>query len=171
MDALRVVAELMSVSARTAPKTKGEDHILTKIIEGEDMKRLAHEMIEYGDKHKRTNFDRDAKGILASSTVLLIGLKDAKPAMINCGACGFKNCNEASKQINDGEFKGLICAFRLLDLGIALGSAVKTAMCHNVDNRIIYRIGAVARSCGIVDWDMAIGIPLSASGKNPHFDR
>jgi uncharacterized ferredoxin-like protein len=69
------------------------------------------------------------------------------------------------------EFLGPWCAFRLLDMGIALGSAVKTASLLNVDNRIMYRIGTVARRVGLVDWDYVMGIPLSASGKNVFFDR
>jgi uncharacterized ferredoxin-like protein len=71
----------------------------------------------------------------------------------------------------DGEFKGPICAVRLLDMGIALGSAVKTASMLNVDNRIMYRIGVAAREIKMVDWEYVMGIPLSATGKSIYFDR
>ena len=57
------------------------------------------------------------------------------------------------------------------DMGIALGSAVKTASMLNVDNRIMYRIGTAARAMKMVDWDFVMGIPLSATGKNIFFDR
>jgi len=40
----------------------------------------------------------------------------------------------------------------------------------DVDNRIMYRVGVVARPMGIVDWDFAMGIPLSATGKKINFD-
>jgi uncharacterized ferredoxin-like protein len=56
-------------------------------------------------------------------------------------------------------------------MGIAIGSAVKTASLHNADNRIMYRLGVVAREAGLVDWDFVMGIPLSATGKNIFFDR
>ena len=56
-------------------------------------------------------------------------------------------------------------------MGIALGSAVKTASMLNVDNRIMYRIGTVARAMKMVVWDFVMGIPLSATGKNIFFDR
>ncbi|MBN1232102.1 MAG: hypothetical protein JXA60_01965 [Candidatus Coatesbacteria bacterium] len=172
MKILTTIAELMAVSAVTAPKTRGEDYISIKIIDDEDeIRNLAEKMVEYGEKTNRTNFDRDAKGVLKSSAIVLIGLKDAPPALINCGACGFPTCAEALKVKQENEFKGLICAFRLIDLGIALGSAVKTAMNHNIDNRIMYRVGAVARNMGMVDWDIVMGIPLSATGKNIFFDR
>jgi uncharacterized ferredoxin-like protein len=69
------------------------------------------------------------------------------------------------------EFAGPICAFRMLDMGIALGSAVKTASMLNVDNRIMYRVGVVAREMKIVDWDFVMGIPMSVTGKSIYFDR
>ena len=36
MEGLKTVAELMAIAARTAPKSRGEDFIEIKIIEGED---------------------------------------------------------------------------------------------------------------------------------------
>jgi uncharacterized ferredoxin-like protein len=72
---------------------------------------------------------------------------------------------------HEGEFRGPQCAYRLLDMGIALGSAVKTASLLNVDNRIMYRTGAVAREMGLIDADVVVGIPLSATGKSIYFDR
>ncbi|MGE5577770.1 MAG: DUF2148 domain-containing protein, partial [Syntrophothermus sp.] len=59
----------------------------------------------------------------------------------------------------------------LIDLGIAAGSAVKTASLLNVDNRVMYRIGVLARKLGLIDADVVLGIPLSATGKSPYFDR
>jgi len=59
----------------------------------------------------------------------------------------------------------------LVDLGIAVGSAVKTASFHNVDNRIMYRAGIAAKSLGMIESNIAYGIPLSATGKNIFFDR
>ena len=58
-----------------------------------------------------------------------------------------------------------------LDMGIALGSAVKIAGLMNVDNRIMYRIGVVAREMKLVDADFVMGIPLSVTGKSIYFDR
>ncbi len=88
------------------------------------------------------------------------------------GFCCFTDCKTLTRQAKKpAEFLGPMCAFRLLDMGIALGSAVKTASILNVDNRIMYRVGVVAREMRIVDWDFVMGIPLSVSGKNIFFDR
>lgn len=169
MAQLRVVAELMAISARTAPKALGKDLIVTEIIEGDDVQTLAKKMYEYGERTGRKNFDRDGANVASSIAVLLVGLKDAATVGLNCGACGFEKCIEPNTF--EGQFKGPNCALRLLDMGIAIGSAVKTASLFNVDNRIIQRIGVVAREMGLIDADFVMGIPLSATGKNIYFDR
>ena len=169
MGELQTVAELMAISARTAPKSAGHDFIVTKIIEGEECVRLGDEMIAYGVRSGKGNFDRDGENVKKSSAVLLVGLLDASALGLNCGACGSSKC--IAVNTFEGEFQGPQCAFRLLDMGIALGSAVKTASMLNVDNRIMYRAGVVAREMGLIDADFVMGIPLSATGKNIFFDR
>jgi uncharacterized ferredoxin-like protein len=60
----------------------------------------------------------------------------------------------------------------MLDLGIALSSAVKTAGDLNVDNRIMYRAGTAAKRLGYLSKsNVVMGIPISASGKSIYFDR
>ena len=61
----------------------------------------------------------------------------------------------------------------MADLGIALGSAVKTAQIHNVDNRIMYTGGVAAINLGFLEkkCTIAFAIPISATGKNIYFDR
>jgi uncharacterized ferredoxin-like protein len=169
MSELKIVADLMAISARTAPKSAGQDFVVTEIIEGDDVQALADRMVEFGERTGKKNFDRDGANVRDSDVVLLIGLKDAKAVGLNCGACGFEKCLKPNTY--EGEFKGPQCAFRLLDMGIALGSAVKTASLLNVDNRIMYRIGVVAREMGLIDADYVMGIPLSATGKSIYFDR
>ncbi len=160
----------MALSVTTAPKSRGENFVHTKIIEGSEVKKIADRMVKFGARKGKANFDRDAAGVKNSEVILLVGIKDATPIQLNCGACGYDTCGKLEKR-EGPEFAGPHCALRLLDMGIALGSAVKTASILNVDNRIMYRLGAVARDMGIVDWDFVMGIPLSATGKNIHFDR
>lgn len=171
MSELRVVADLMAVAARTAPKAAGKDFVVVQVIEGDAVKALAQQMCEYGARSGKRNFDRDADNVAASDTVVLIGIKDGQSPNLNCGACGKEYCNELPINSFEGEFSGPQCAYRLLDLGIALGSAAKTAGLLNVDNRIMYRAGVVAREMGLIDADIVMGIPLSATGKSIYFDR
>ena len=169
MGELRTVAELMAISARTAPKSAGQDFVVTRILEGEECTRLADEMIAYGERSGKKNFDRDGENVRNSPAVLLIGLLDATTLGLNCGACGFPKC--VKPNTHEGEFRGPNCALRHLDMGIALGSAAKTASMLNVDSRIMYRAGVVAREMGLIDADFVMGIPISATGKSPYFDR
>ncbi len=169
MEGIQTVANLMALSARTAPKAAGQDYVVIEILEGKDIQRLGEEMIAYGQENKKTNFDRDGENVLHSEAVVLIGIKDAEPLGLNCAACGDETC--IVPNTTDGEFQGPQCALRILDMGIALGSAVKMAGLMNVDNRIMYRVGVVARKIGLIDADFVMGIPLSATGKSPYYDR
>jgi uncharacterized ferredoxin-like protein len=166
---LRTVAELMALAARTAPKGRGNDFIVTAILEGKTLGTLADKMIEFGERTGKDLFDRDAKNVVDSGAVLLVGIKDAPALGLNCGACGEDRC--LTPNTHDGEFAGPQCTLRMLDLGIAIGSAVKTASLLNADNRIMYRIGPVVREMGLIDADVVLGIPLSATGKSIYFDR
>lgn len=60
---------------------------------------------------------------------------------------------------------------RLVDLGIAIGSAVKTASILNIDNRIMFTAGKAAQNLKLVDGDVIFGIPISVRGSNIFFDR
>lgn len=172
MNPLDLVAQLMALSATTAPKSKGEDFVRTQVVSGDSLAALARAMDDYGRESGKGHFDRDGANVAACGALLLVGLRKAAPCGLDCGACGFATCRDMlTHGPVDVEFKGPVCAYRLLDLGIALGSAVKTASLHNVDNRIMYRAGVAARRMGMVDWDIALAVPLSVSGKNPFFDR
>ena len=166
---LLLAAELMAISARTAPKSNGLDFVVTKIIDGDDLKMLARAMLEFGERTGKPNFDRDAANVWDSEALLLVGIKDGPSPDLDCGACGTEQCPELGTY--EGEFRGLQCAFRLLDMGIALGSAVKTASLLNIDNRVMYSAGVVAREMGLVDADFVMGVPLSVTGKNFYFSR
>lgn len=171
-EAVKLVGDLMAISARTAPKAGGQDYVVIEVVSDEnDLKRLAAEMEKYGAEVPKKNFDRDGRNVANSAAVLLIGLKNATTVGLNCGACGNARCKDLQPAAEGPEFKGPFCVWRLIDLGIAAGSAVKTASLLNVDNRVMYRIGVLARKLGLIDADVVLGIPLSATGKSPYFDR
>ena len=172
MEGIDTVAQLMAMAAITAPKTRGENFVQVKLLRGQEVQQLGQAMIAYGQSSHKGNFDRDGQNVLNSDAVVLIGIKDAAPATLDCAACGHETCSDLSAQAPlVGEFRGPTCAYRILDMGIALGSAVKMAGLLNVDNRIMYRAGVAARQIRLVDWDFVMGIPLSVSGKSIYFDR
>jgi uncharacterized ferredoxin-like protein len=59
----------------------------------------------------------------------------------------------------------------MMDIGVALSSAAKTASIHNVDNRVQQRVGAAARALGYIQAEVAMGIPVNIGGKSIYFDR
>jgi len=167
------VARLMLLSARTAPKAAGKDDIEIVIITEKEKDAVAREMLDMA-KTQGDLWVRDAKNVEQATALVLIGLKGFKTLGINCGACGHETCSDFSKaERKQGvAYEGPICTVKALDLGIALGSAVKTAQIHNVDNRVFYRAGAAARRLKIMpDCPIILCIPLSATGKSVFFDR
>ena len=178
MEGVLTVANAMAVAARTAPKTRGVDAIETLIVYGEDLKALSEAMEAHGTTTKMDKiFKRDAKNVLNSQAVLLIGLRDLRPKKpkepLDCGACGFENCAGLLKaEKKEGiDFPGPVCMFQSIDLGIALSSACSVAARFHVDNRMMYTIGGSARKLAWMESEIIIGIPLSCSGKNIYFDR
>ena len=172
MNAIEIVTELMAASATTAPKTRGLDYVETKILRGDDLEKLAQAVEDFPRTPRTAYFRSNAQDIRSCGSLLLVGLKSSPPNGLDCGACGFPDCKSmAAHGKVDGNFEGPVCMFRLLDMGIALGSAVKTAAMHNIDNRIMYSAGVAARRVGLVDWDVAMGVPLAIGAKNIFFDR
>ncbi|MCS7125060.1 MAG: DUF2148 domain-containing protein [Candidatus Bathyarchaeota archaeon] len=173
-EAILEVAKLMQVAARTAPKSAGLDDVLTLVVYGEEKDAIAEKMNEIAEERNIDGFKRDAKNVKDSEAVVLIGIRGSKSIGINCGACGYKTCREfeENSKKTGQDFIGPTCLFKALDLGIALGSAVKTASLLNIDNRIMYRIGTAALKLNLMpEATVAMGIPLSAKGKNIYFDR
>ncbi|HVN73615.1 MAG TPA: DUF2148 domain-containing protein [Methanoregula sp.] len=177
-DALTTVAGLMALAARTAPKGKGIDTIIIRVITGKDLRALAKRLDTLGTERDIGFFHRDAGNLAASDACVLIGSQGDVVAGVNCGACGFPGCAEmaAVSEKRTGKpryFSGPNCAVRMADLGIAVGSAVKTAQIHNADNRVMYSAGVAAMDLGLLgaECTVAYGIPLSATGKNMYFDR
>ena len=167
MDGLRRVAELMCVAARTAPKARGADQIVTAIIEEmQDRERIAQRMEEIGERAEAEFFLRDARNLREAPIAVMLGTSLRRLRIPGCSFCGYPGCDAADEA--DAR-----CAYNAGDLGIAIGSAVSVAADHRVDNRIMYTMGNAAVELELLGPDVKIahGIPLSAKGKNPFFDR
>lgn len=169
-DIFKTISELMELSAKTAPKGFGKDYVVIKTLLGDDSQSLGKAMIEWGKVKNDPMFIRDGNSVVKSHAVVLIGLKDAEVTGLNCGACGFESCSQLKPE-EQTQFKGPNCLIRVLDMGVAIGSAVKTASIHNVDNRIMYRAGMIARMNKMIDADFVMGIPISSTSKSIYFDR
>ena len=178
-EAASQAARLIAASVRTAPKARGVDNVLTAIVTGKEKDALAERMETRVERKANpiSAFKRDAESVRKSPMVLLVGVKGTIPKRpenpLNCGACGHNTCAEFIKtdKKRGEDFTGPICIFEAVDLGIALGSAVKTASELNIDNRLMYTLGTAAMDMELLDADVIIGPPISIAGKNLYFDR
>lgn len=160
------VAELMAAAARTAPKGCGIDNIEAFIVDGVEKDRMSEELRKIAEETGEEWYARDGRNLEASHCVVILGVHMSPIQLSHCGDCGNPDC-AATIQL-EGR-----CAFNLVDLGIALGSAVSVAANHRMDNRVMWSVGKAVKRLGFVSEDVkvAYGIPLSISGKSPFFDR
>ena len=172
--AVRAACDLMTLSARTAPKGRGEDSLVVRTVADDDLERLAGAMRGVGEGGGSPIFLRDAGNVGASEACLLLGVRGRETVGLDCGGCGYAGCNamcEAAPPAGT-PYVGPNCVVKVTDLGIAVGSAVKTASLLNLDNRVMYTAGVGGLELGwLPDCTVAYGIPVSATGKSIYFDR
>lgn len=170
VEAIETIARIILASARTAPKAKGIDDIITGIVD--DAGALADEMVRISEGDKKSKFfKRDAGNIRDADCVTLIGLKFKKTLGLNCTACGFDCRTIMGQERTAGQYSGPVCSIKAVDLGIALGSAASKAKDLSIDSRIMYSAGVAAKKLKLLDADIILALPLSIKGKNIFFDR
>ncbi|MEF9918037.1 MAG: DUF2148 domain-containing protein [Eubacterium sp.] len=161
------IAQNMCVAARTAPKTRGIDFLDTCIITGDEKELLAVKMENLADTLEMAFFVRDADCVRKSQAVVLVGSRYTQRGLNEgCQYCNFTNCKDCA------DHNG-VCVYDPIDLGIALSSAVSIAGAAYADSRIMFSVGKAALDLNFLDDSIKIimGIPISATGKSPYFDR
>ena len=154
---------MMMTAARTAPKGKGIDIIEIAVVEGNDIQILSAKTHDLGVQKGWKFFLRDAENILSAEAVVLIGTRSKEQAL-NCAHCGFPACNDKPEEVP--------CAINSVDVGIAVGSACAMAADLRLDTRVMFSVGYAAQAMNWLDGCQTIfAIPVSASTKNPFFDR
>lgn len=159
---LQAVRQMMT-AARTAPKGKGIDIIEVAMVTDEDVKRLSEELVILSGEIGLKFFLRDADNILQAEAVMIAGTRQQVQGL-NCAHCGFPTCMEKPEAVP--------CAINSVNLGIAIGSACATASDWRLDTRVMFSAGLAAQRLGMLgDCKCVMAIPVSASSKNPFFDR
>lgn len=176
-EAALMVAQLMASSMRTAPKAGGKDFLeIVLLSKPEILHQISAKMKEYApDSTNEAFWLRDSTNIATCDALLLVGLKRFVTAGYDCGGCGYPTCAEFSSQrqeyVTAMGYIGPQCIMRMMDIGVALASAAKVAGLLNMDNRVQQRVGAASRALGLIEAEVAMGIPIGVFGKNPFFDR
>ncbi len=163
-DHIMEVGRQMMTAARTAPKGKGVDIIEICLLDGDDIARLAQEMIRLSDESGLKFMLRDAGNMSDTECVILVGTRRLSHGL-NCNHCGFATCASRSE--------GVPCTINSIDVGIAIGSACATAADLRVDTRVMFSAGWAAQKLGYLgeDVEQVMAIAVSASSKSPFFDR
>lgn len=155
--------EQMMIAARTAPKGKGIDIIEIAMLTGDSIKDVSAKLIEMFQETGMGFLARDAENILSAEAMMIIGTEQQVQGL-NCGHCGFPSCNAKPTAVP--------CALNTVDLGIAIGSACATASDLRLDTRVMFSAGWAAQQLGMLgNCKCVMAIPVSASSKNPFFDR
>ncbi len=184
---IRQVAQLMAAAAITAPKSGGQlflagkPNFMETVIADDPATRagLAAWMRARGKERRERIWFRDAEAAEAVDAILFVGLLPGwYPPNYDCGACGYATCAEflhhtktLRRESAELEFNGPVCNLRDIDLGIAVGSAAKTAAIHSVDCRCQTRVAVAARKTGLIQADHSIALSLSITHKAIGFDR
>ncbi|MDO5760528.1 MAG: DUF2148 domain-containing protein [Bacteroidota bacterium] len=159
-------AMAMASAARTAPKARGVDNLTIAICDKDDIAIISKQLEKDYKEFNQEFLLRDSQNILNATYLLLIATK-VEVLGLDCGYCGFATCldkNKAGKKIP--------CFFNAEDLGLSVGSAVSVAMERRVDNRIMFSAGRAALRAGLLENNsQCLAIVLSATNKNPFFDR
>jgi len=157
-------ARQMMTAARTAPKGKGADVIEIAIATDDDIERLSAEMLKIAEEKELKFFLRDADNIRQADALLLIGTRFLTQGL-NCAHCGYVSCTAKPETVP--------CAINAIDVGIAIGSACSRAADLRVDTRVMFSAGLAAQRLKILGDDVkcVMAVPVSATSKNPFFDR
>lgn len=157
------IANQIMTAARTAPKGKGIDIIEIMTVEGDEIKILSDKTYELGVETGMKFLFRDSENILSAEAIILIGTHSQVQGL-NCAHCGYITCAEKPEAVP--------CTINSIDLGIAIGSACSTASDLRVDSRVMFSVGLAAQRLNWLNGCKSVmAIPISASSKNPFFDR
>ena len=157
------VGRRMLTAARTAPKGKGVDILECCLLTGDDIVAMSEVMLGLYASTGRPVYQRDGQNILQAGAVVVIATRP-QPLGLDCAHCGFPTCQEKPAQVP--------CAINCVDVGIAIGSAVATAADCRVDCRVWFSAGIAAERMNLLPGcSQYYCIPISATSKNPFFDR
>ena len=92
-------AARMCAAARTAPKTRGMDGLVTCVVTGEDKDRLAAHMRELAGRLDYAFFTRDADNVDYADAVVLFGMEEQRRGLNGgCQYCHFADCADCAEK-------------------------------------------------------------------------
>ena len=157
-EAVMTVARLMAASARTAPKGRGADRLVTMILTGADKSLVAEQMEKISLAEDIPFFKRDAANVREAAAVVLLGTSLGPLGVPYCGYCGYPDCRACSQA----------CRYSAI---LALKDRVLTfpKLCHGCGGCMLAcpasAISEVERPTGVVEWGVSPKGPQFVHGR------
>ena len=180
-DHLMEVAKACILAAGKAPTLTHSLELRAEIVTDEDLDPIIDVLATLGENSAFQRHDAVALQSLRKQKklppILLLGADLMKPAMWDCGACGFNTCGEYLKYIKTNKGVGVgcygpSCVWKTIDFGTVCDYACACTAQHHVESRIMFSIGACAMLLGHLEGaTMVLGLPIGPLGKNLWFDR
>jgi uncharacterized ferredoxin-like protein len=133
------------------------------VVSGRQKEELAKYMYQLAEELRDPSCKADAQEVRRAEAVLLLGLRDGGDVVgMNCGACGFRSCEDMLQgRVAGLLFPGPTCVLRALDLGVAVGLLAESERVLARDKKAMVRVGVAAKRMGLVKSDVVLGIPLA----------
>ncbi len=155
-----IVAKLMAISAVNTHREDMPSRLDVTVLDEAEREILVEEMFQMAEKNDDEIYSQMGESIRNSKDLILVGLDDDTTLGLDCQACGFSSCEELSKIRKEDIFEGPNCVFRVIDLGIAVGSALRTANVHNVKGEVMIKGGIAAKRVGLSTSRVVLAVPI-----------
>lgn len=175
------VAKACLIAAGKAPTLTHRLELMAEIVTDEDMDPIIDVLATLGENSAFQLHDAVALQSLRDQKklppIVLLGADLMKPALWDCGACGFKTCGKYLKYIKTNKGVGIgcygpSCVWKSIDFGTVCDYACACTAQHHVESRIMFSIGACAMLLGHLEGaTMVLGLPIGPIGRNLWFDR
>jgi uncharacterized ferredoxin-like protein len=175
-NGLARAVELMAVAAYNAWKFSDRNTFKMAVMGKEDMESISEFCYSLGDMSPLGARDGRALQSMVKEplAMLIIGDKRKSDFNYNCGACGYRTCAE----LNKAEFvealtsNGPFCMFKSINLHMAANAAAAMAWKLGLQCRVFSTFGFGAKAMETLpDVDTAVAVMVSASKRDPFFDR
>lgn len=158
---IKTIANLISIASRNSTGDFGKSFTEVTILDEAEKDMLVEEMFQMSDSRDEEIFVSKGEEIDKSDAVILLGAKEHPGYGIDCKACGFDDCEsfEEAEKVED-ILEGPNCTYRMIELGIAIGAALKTAGMNSVDAEIMVHAGLAAKHLGLSTSKVCIALSI-----------
>lgn len=174
-NGLERAVELMALAAHNSYRFDAKNTLKIMAVGNEEMEGIAEFCYSLADMSPLGSRDgRNAVELMKEPHVLLLlGDSRKSPYQYNCGACGYRTCNELNRAepMDSLLAIGPSCQFKNININIAANAAAAAAWRLGLHCRVFSTFAFAARALEIMSEDLVVSVSVSAAKKDPYFDR